>query len=145
MTRLLLDENLSPNLAARLRTRGHDAVHVKDVHLAGAHDAVIMLWAAEQGRTVVTHDGDFVRNLRSQGSTLPSVIKLVDRDRSDAHGVSGTLAQAARLGEVLPRLGHLLRAGAAVTLDVAGLVIQPLPLDRDLHRPGVARERSRAR
>ena len=42
MSRLLVDENLPPALAAMLRQAGHDAVHVNQVGLAGTEDPTIM-------------------------------------------------------------------------------------------------------
>ena len=60
MTRLLLDANVSPALAAALRWRGHDALHVNDLGLRAAPDDEIFRTAATLGRAVVTHDGDYL-------------------------------------------------------------------------------------
>ena len=136
MTRLLIDENMSPQLAASLRGAGHDAVHVNEVGLHGAPDSEIMLTAAQLGRTVVTHDQDFVDNHRVLGSTAPSVIKVVGRDipRLGLEGVTGAQAQSDRLQAVLPDLDRHLDRGATVTLDRSGVAIHPLPLAQERRR-----------
>ena len=54
--RFLLDENLSPVVAAGLRRRGIDAVAVAGSPLAGSTDPEIWKTALEQGRTLVTYD-----------------------------------------------------------------------------------------
>ncbi len=129
--RLLLDENVSPSLAERLTRNGHDAVHVNQVGLGGVPDAVIMLWAAQQRRTVVTHDHDFVDNLWSLRAAAPSVIKLSQRGDSALIGVD---AHERRLREVLPDLQRRLRAGAIVVLDRDAVHAERLPLGHRLER-----------
>jgi len=125
VSRFLLDENVSPSLADVLRHDGHDAVHVNHVGLARGHDEVIMVAAAREGRTVITHDHDYVDNLRVLGATAPSVIKLV---QDGPRGIVGTEAIAARLRDELPALESRLTKGAAVTLHRDGAVIRHLPL-----------------
>ncbi|MHB8464411.1 MAG: DUF5615 family PIN-like protein [Acidimicrobiales bacterium] len=125
MSRLLLDENVSPSLVHALA--GHDVVHVNDVGLTGQADAVIMLWAAEHRRAVVTHDHDFVDNLWALRAGAPSVIKLTQRG---ADGLIGTTAQSAHLTAVLPSLERRLRAGAVILVGASGFVAETLPISR---------------
>jgi predicted nuclease of predicted toxin-antitoxin system len=127
--RLLLDENVSPALAAALPT--HDAVHVNTVGLNGAPDAVIMLWAATQRRVVVTHDHDFVDNLWTLGARSPSVIKLTQRGPD---GLVGMAQHAEHLGVILPSLERRLRAGCVVVANARGFVAEPLPIAHRLER-----------
>ena len=47
--RLLIDENLSVHIAARLGEAGHDAAHVTTVGLGSTDDAVILKSAAAGG------------------------------------------------------------------------------------------------
>lgn len=57
---LLLDENVTWELAAALRERGHDVLHVRDVGLLGAADEAVFGAAVRDGRVVVTYDVDFI-------------------------------------------------------------------------------------
>ena len=57
--RLLLDENLSPQLVDVLADLFTGSVHVRDVGLASANDADIWVFARAQSFTVVTKDSDF--------------------------------------------------------------------------------------
>ena len=57
--RFLLDMNLPPAMAGWLRAEGHDAVHVREIGLAGVPDHQVFARAAEDGRIVVTFDLDF--------------------------------------------------------------------------------------
>ena len=61
--RLLLDEHLSPEIAASLRSRGHDVVAVSERgELRTAKDIDVVVAAAREQHVVVTQDiGDFVR------------------------------------------------------------------------------------
>ena len=62
--KFLLDENLSPAHAAMLRTMGHDAVAVIEAGLAGSSDAEVAAFAVQQGRILITLDGDFANITR---------------------------------------------------------------------------------
>jgi len=74
--KLLLDENLSPAHALRLREAGHDAMAVLDTGLGGADDAVVRQFAFEQQRTLVTIDSDFSHIVRFPPENTPGVIWL---------------------------------------------------------------------
>lgn len=53
----LLDEQLSPQIAALLRERGYDVVAVADrADLTGATDKIILDVAASEGRVVITNN-----------------------------------------------------------------------------------------
>lgn len=56
--RFYLDENLSPIIAGIARGLGVDIVTSRDAGMNGAGDDVQLRFAAEQGRCVVTEDGD---------------------------------------------------------------------------------------
>jgi predicted nuclease of predicted toxin-antitoxin system len=51
--KLLIDNALSPVVAALLAAAGHDAVHVRSLALRAATDEVIFQTAAEQERVLV--------------------------------------------------------------------------------------------
>ncbi len=72
MTRLLLDEMLSPVIAQQLRERGHDAVAVAELpDLRSTPDDELLAHATEDRRVLVTMNiGDFARidaTWKSQG------------------------------------------------------------------------------
>jgi predicted nuclease of predicted toxin-antitoxin system len=140
VTRLLLDENVSPGVAEGLRAHGHDAVHVNDVGLRATPDAAIMLWAAERGRVVVTHDHDFLDNLRALRAGAPSVIKLA---QSGGRGLVGHAEQTAHLARVLPSLDRQLRSGVVAILDRSGVSTSALPLARQAARVRAPEGRAR--
>jgi predicted nuclease of predicted toxin-antitoxin system len=57
--KFLIDNALSPALAALLQQAGHDAIHVRSIGLQYADDDVIFDRAAVEGRIVVSADADF--------------------------------------------------------------------------------------
>ena len=57
--KLLLDENVSPRLVAALRDAFPRAVHVRDIGLSRATDAVIWDYARDHSLTIVSKDSDF--------------------------------------------------------------------------------------
>jgi hypothetical protein len=58
MVRFAADENLNLNIIRGLLRRNPtiDIIRVQDAGLAGADDPVVLAWAAEQGRVLLTHD-----------------------------------------------------------------------------------------
>ncbi len=58
MIRLLADENLDNTSIRGLLRRNIsvDIVRVQDHNLSGAKDPLVLAWAAEQGRVLLTHD-----------------------------------------------------------------------------------------
>lgn len=67
--KLLLDENLSPKVAERLRRDGWDAVHVRDRGMLGAPDHEVFARAFEEDRVLVTSNVKDFEKL-AQGSEL---------------------------------------------------------------------------
>lgn len=59
----LVDMALSPLLATWLATRGHDALHAMEVGLSAAPDEVVLAYAVQEQRVVITADLDFPRLL----------------------------------------------------------------------------------
>lgn len=113
--RLLLDQNLSPQLADGLVAEGHDVVHVRELGLSAASDTAVMDAASADGRVVVSADTDFhPAGLRDGG----------------AEGVE----HVGGFGDVSPR-----SSGRAAALPTAA--DSCLPLQRS-SRPVVGRTRS---
>jgi predicted nuclease of predicted toxin-antitoxin system len=74
--RLLLDENLSHRLVARLAGRFPGTVHVHEVGLRGRTDIELWDYAAQHGFVLVSKDDDF-RQLSFLRGPPPKVIWLV--------------------------------------------------------------------
>lgn len=55
----LIDENLSPELAASLRDLGYEAQAVRDVGLRGAPDETIIRYLRQENCILITSDLDF--------------------------------------------------------------------------------------
>jgi len=81
--RFLLDENLSPRLAAALSAQFPGTVHVRDVQLKGQSDHQIWSFAGENGYTIVTKKDDF-RGLSLLRGAPPKVIWMVVGNTSTA-------------------------------------------------------------
>lgn len=95
--KLLLDENLSPAVAATLRGEGRDAVHVRERGLLGEPDHVVMKKAMDEDRILVTSNvGDFEK-LAHASDLHPGLVLVED----------GQLARAEQL-QVLHAVVRLL-------------------------------------
>src|ERR1044071_6307877 len=85
MIRLLTDENVDNNILRGLARRlPHlDFVSVRDVGLAGSSDLVLLRWAANEQRIILTHDiKTMVRDanqLVAQGEPMAGVIFVPDQ------------------------------------------------------------------
>jgi predicted nuclease of predicted toxin-antitoxin system len=73
--KLLLDENLSPRLAAALADLFPGTMHVCDCRLKGTPDSAVWEFAAAQGFTIVSEDSDF-NELSALHGTPPKVVWL---------------------------------------------------------------------
>jgi predicted nuclease of predicted toxin-antitoxin system len=73
--KLLLDENLSPRLAALIGDLYPESCHVEDCGLINAPDDAVWRFAAENGFAIVSKDSDFSERSVLHGSP-PKVIWL---------------------------------------------------------------------
>ncbi len=128
--RLLIDANLSPRIAARLRGAGHDAVHVADIGMLAASDQAIIAHAAGSGLVIISADTDFGELLAVSGATRPSVVLLRSADHMTPD------QQATLLIANLPAVAAELDSGAAVSIARGRLRVRPLPVHP---APGPAR------
>jgi predicted nuclease of predicted toxin-antitoxin system len=72
--KFLVDQPVSPLLAAWLRERGHDAVHVRDIGLAAAPDTQLVALAISHGRVLITADLDYPRIIALSKNDRPGLI-----------------------------------------------------------------------
>jgi len=94
--KLLVDENLAPNLARGLADLFPQSVHVGSVQLGSTADALVWLYAKEHGFTFLTKDKDFA-NLGLAWGAPPKVILLQTGNCSTARIEAIVRANAIRL------------------------------------------------
>lgn len=75
MARFLIDAQLPPALATRLRETGFEAVHIAEIGLGAAADKVIAAEAERRHAVLVTKDEDFA-DLLSRGAIRCQVLWL---------------------------------------------------------------------
>ena len=84
MLLLVSDENFNNDIVrGLLRRNPHlDIVRVQDVGLRGAEDPVILEWAAQEGRVLLTHDAATMSKFAFErvraGKSMPGVIEVAD-------------------------------------------------------------------
>jgi predicted nuclease of predicted toxin-antitoxin system len=121
LIRALLDQGLPRSAVRLLRESGWDVVHVGDLGLAAASDALILERARVENRVVITLDADFHRLLAISGARLPSVVRVREEGL--------TAAPLARLlTDALTRIDQVLDAGAMVTVTARAVRIRDLPI-----------------
>lgn len=120
--KFLVDNNLSPLLAERLKAAGHEAVHVRDLGLHAATDEVVLEQARSEERVLVSADTDFGTLLARSGAENPSVLlirRLAGRRAAEQSDV--ILAN-------LPQVADDLATGAVVVLGDEWIRIRRLPM-----------------
>lgn len=120
--RFLIDQCLSPRLAAGLNDLGHDAVHTAELGLESADDAAILEAARDDERTVVTADSDFGTLLASTKATAPSVLYIRRSSGRRADAMIGLLV------ENLPALEGPLATGSLVVIAEGSIRVRSLPI-----------------
>lgn len=120
--KLLLDNNLSPQLIALLAVQGHEVEPVRDHGMQAASNEAVMGLAADRGRVLVSADTDFGRLLQISRSAGPSVVLI------RAAGNRRPPAQAKLLLDNLPAVEGDLSRGALVVLEDTRVRVRDLPL-----------------
>ena len=122
--KLLLDANLSPEVARLLKEAGHDAIHVRDIELLSAPDPEILQAAADEERILLTADADFGALLALGSLASPSVLLLRSADHLRPS------EQAKLIVANLPPIAEGLEKGAIVSLTRDRLRVRELPIAR---------------
>lgn len=120
--RFLVDNALSPTVADRLRTAGHDVVHVRDRGLAAAPDDAVLALAAAEERVLLSADTDFGTLLARSGAVVPSVI-LFRRASGRRPEIQASLVLANLLA-----IADALAAGSIVVIDEDRIRVRSLPV-----------------
>lgn len=121
--KFLVDNALSPVVAAELRNAGHDAIHVRACGLADADDVVIFERAAREQRLIISADTDFGTILARRRSAVPSVILFRGATPRAPQG------QAALLLANLGAVAAMLESGAVVAVEPGRIRVRSLPID----------------
>ncbi len=120
--RFLVDNALSPAVAAALSEAGHDALHVRDIGMQAAADVQSFDRAAADQRVVVSADTDFAARPAERASSEPSVILF-------RHGEERSpQPQAALLPANVPALEVALKVGSGAVIEPGRIRIRRLPL-----------------
>lgn len=120
--RFLVDANLSPDIADRLRLAGHDAVAVREIGLEDVDDDTILDAALADDRVVVSHDTDFGTLLALRNAVKPSFILIRSADPLTTAQIVDLLLSN------LDVMTNDLEAGAIVTFARGHLRSRRLPL-----------------
>jgi predicted nuclease of predicted toxin-antitoxin system len=96
IARYYLDEHIANAVAQGLRRRGLDVLTLTEAGNLGASDEEHLAFAREEGRTIVTHDDDFLR-LAAQTRDHAGVVYMPQR-RSIGETVRGLTLIADVLG-----------------------------------------------
>jgi predicted nuclease of predicted toxin-antitoxin system len=120
--RFLIDDNLSPLLAERLKAAGHDVVHVRDIGLQASTDSVVLERARAEDRVLISADTDFGSLLARSHAPNPSVVlirRLIGRRAADQFEI---------IQANLPPVADDLAAGAVVVIGDYRVRVRRLPL-----------------
>jgi len=120
--RFLVDNAPSPQVAEALCQTGHDALHVRDVGLARAHDAEIMALAVRVDRVLLSADSDFSALLALRNETKPSFVLF----RGPTH--RRPAQQVLLLLNALPHIESDLHRGAVVVIAPDRIRVRELPV-----------------
>lgn len=120
--KLLLDNNLSPQLIEPLVDQGHQVEHVRDHGMQSAPDTAVLQLAVESRQVLISADTDFGQLLRQNQASAPSVVII------RTAGSRRPAAQAALLLANLPAVEDDLARGALVVFEDTRVRVRDLPM-----------------
>ena len=118
--RFLVDNALSPALAAGLNARGHEAVHVLDYGLEQASDDVIFDRAVAEERVLISSDSALALLVARRNARRPSVVLF-------RYPLVRPAVQLALLLANLQAIEEQLRDGCIVVMQPGRMRIRELP------------------
>ena len=88
--RFHLDESVNPRIAKALEAMGIDVTISQSVNLRGAKDNQQWEFAKREGRTLITHDSDFLR-IASRETSHPGIIFC----KQEGHSLGAIIVECA--------------------------------------------------
>jgi len=119
--KFLADAGISPGTVTFLSAAGHDALHVREIALQRADDAVVLQRAKSEERVLLTFDLDFGEILAVGLADKPSVV-IFRLSNETASAVN------ARLGIVLQERSLELEQGVLILVEDRRYRIRHLPI-----------------
>jgi predicted nuclease of predicted toxin-antitoxin system len=117
----LADMNISPKTVESLQQQGWNIIRVSDILPANTPDYIILEFARNNGKVIITQDLDFSTMIALSGYNYPGLItvRLLDSDPDIV---------TKRLLEVLPNISYNLLEGCIVTIEEINVRIRRLPI-----------------